>query len=130
MIMPLVLWWAYKRLYKAPPQGSVVWETILVFRQLARRGGFFGAFRRKGADQWWNNAKPSVIAEQEGSLDTEKIFWDDQFVDEIRQSINACLLFATIPIFFLANLGVGNQLNSMSASMTLNHVPNDIINNL
>jgi POT family proton-dependent oligopeptide transporter len=127
MLMPLVLLWGYKRLYKAPPQGSVVWETILVFREMIRRNGLRKML--KGGDAWWNSAKPSVIAEQDGTVDTQRIFWDDQFVDEIRQSLAACGVFFLIPIFLLADNGIGNQLNDMSAAMTLNSIPNDIMSN-
>jgi len=121
-LVPIVLVVVYKKLYKAPPQGSVTYETILVFKELFRRGGFFGMF--KGGSAWWNTAKPSYIRESDGSLDQSKVFWDDTFVDEIRQSFHACAVFFLIPIFNLADGGVGNQLNDMSASMTLNHIPN------
>jgi len=121
-LVPLVLLFAYKKLYRAPAQGSVTWETVLVFKQLFKRGGFWGMFR--GGNAWWNTAKPSYIEEVDGTLDQSKVFWDDTFVDEIRQSFAACQVFFLIPIFDLADGGVGNQLNDMSAAMTLNSIPN------
>ena len=127
MLMPIVLVIAYKRLYKAPPQGSVLVETIKVLRVLLSRGGW----RRmaKGGDAFWDQAKPSYIAARDGELDLHVVFWDDKFVDEIRQSLNACIVFALIPIFSLADGGIGNQLNDMSTAMVLQGVPNDLISN-
>lgn len=126
-LSPLVLWWASKRLYKAPPQGSVIWETLLVFRELIKRGGFFGMFR--GGDRWWNTAKPSNIIATDGTIDEKRVFWDDHFVEEIRQSFVACGVFFLIPVFLLCDDGIGNQINDMSAGMTLNSIPNDVMNN-
>lgn len=123
--MPVVLVIASARLYKAPPQGSVVVEVGKVFGRLLSNGGWGRLW--KGGDQFWDHAKPSVIAEQEGSLDVTKVFWDDKFVDEIRQTMNSCAIFALIPIFTLGNGGIGNSANSMSGAMTLNGVPNDLI---
>lgn len=127
MLMPIVLVLAYKRLYKAPPQGSVVVEVGKVFKRLLADGGWRRMW--KGGDDFWNRAKPSVIQEQEGSLDVTKVFWDDKFVDEVRQTMNACAVFMLIPIYNLGNYGIGNSLNSMSGAMTLNGVPNDLIDN-
>jgi POT family proton-dependent oligopeptide transporter len=53
----------------------------------------------------------------------------DKFVDEIRQTLAACAVFALIPIFTLSDGGIGNAVNSMSGAMTLNGVPNDLIDN-
>jgi len=127
LLMPIVLFLCYKHLYLAPPQGSVVYETILVFKELFRRGGLRAMFR--GGDTFWDQAKPSYMEAAEGSIDRNKIFWDDQFVDEIRQSLSACAVFFLIPIYNLADGGIGNQLNDMSVAMTLNGIPNDVINN-
>lgn len=99
------MWACYKHLYKAPPQGSVTLEAIKVLKTVIAKGGFRAMF--KGGDEFWNRAKPSVIQEQEGTVDRKKIFWDDVFVDEIRQSISACGVFLLIPIF---NLGEWSSL--------------------
>ena len=127
MLMPLVLLFANKRLYKAPPQGSVLVEVGKVTRYLLKDGGWGRMWR--GGENFWNRAKPSYIQETEGSLDIEKVFWDDKFVDEIKETLSACAVFALIPIFTLANGGIGNSANSMSGAMTLNGVPNDLIDN-
>ncbi|KIR68488.1 hypothetical protein I312_100427 [Cryptococcus bacillisporus CA1280] len=127
MLMPIVLVMCYKRLYKAPPQGSVTLEAMKVLYLIFKKGGFIKMF--KGGDEFWQEAKPSYILAKEGSVDTSKVFWDDLFVDEIRQSIAACGVFALIPIFNLADGGIGSQENDMSTAMTLNNAPNDVISN-
>ncbi|ORY31441.1 putative integral membrane peptide transporter [Naematelia encephala] len=127
MLMPIVLVLCYKHLYHAPPQGSVVYEAYHVFKEMFKRGGFW--VLAKGGDKAWNYAKPSYIQAQDGVIDTERIFWDDTFVEEIRQSLQACYVFFLIPIYNLADGAIGNQLNDMSVAMTLNGIPNDVINN-
>lgn len=42
---------------------------------------------------------------------------DDRFVDEIRQSFAACAVFMLIPVFNLADGGLGNSQNDMSIAM-------------
>lgn len=118
MLMPIVLVVCYKRLYRAPPQGSVTLEAMKVLYLIMKKGGLVEMF--KGGEEFWQVAKPSYILAKEGSVDTSKIFWDDLFVDEIRQSIAACGVFALIPIFNLADGGIGSQENDMSTAMTLN----------
>ncbi|ODN81731.1 hypothetical protein L202_02123 [Cryptococcus amylolentus CBS 6039] len=127
MLMPIVLVVCYKRLYKAPPQGSVTLEAIKVVTMIIKKGGIIRMF--KGGDAFWETAKPSYILATEGHVDHTKVFWDDKFVDEIRQSIAACGVFALIPIFNLADGGIGSQENDMSTAMTLNNAPNDVISN-
>lgn len=56
-LTPLALIAIYKRLYQAPPQGSVVMEAASVFKELIRRAGFIRFL--KGGDQLWQHAKPS-----------------------------------------------------------------------
>lgn len=120
MLMPIVLVIAYKKLYKAPPQGSVVLEATKVFQVLLGKGGWKRMW--KGGDEFWNRAKPSYIAARDSSIDLNSVFWDDRFVDEIKQSLHACAVFALIPIFALADGGIGNQLNDMSDAMILQSV--------
>jgi len=91
------------------------------------KGGFVRSF--KGGDAFWNAAKPSVIQATEGEIDTNSVFWDDKFVDELRQSWSACKVFLFIPIFNLADGGFGNTEGAMSAVMQVNGVPNDLITN-
>ncbi|KAL7415368.1 POT family-domain-containing protein [Mrakia frigida] len=125
MLMPIVLVLVSKRLYKAPPQGSVVVEAGRVFKAAFANGGWKRAL--KGGDNFWHRATPTYLAEHGGL--TSKVTWDDKFVDELRQSISACKVFLFIPIFNLADGGFGSTENAMSAAMVNNGVPNDLIGN-
>lgn len=127
MLCPAVLLLVNKKLYHAPPQGSVVVEAYKVMTTLFKRSSLKQML--KGGDNYWNLAKPSHMRAQDGTLDESKVFWDDTFVDEIRQSFSACAVFFLTPIFILADGGIGNQLNDMSAAMTIDGIPNDIMNN-
>jgi POT family proton-dependent oligopeptide transporter len=102
-----------------------------------------------GGDRFWNAAKPSlnpeasqgIAAPRHGFLAKLKLTvkrnsntpkpwtWDDKFVDEIKQSVRACAIFAFIPIFNLMDQGFGSVENAMSAAMVNNGVPNDLISN-
>lgn len=115
MIVPVVLIFCYKRLYKAPPQGSVVAEAGKVIGALLSKGGWKKMFVANQA--WWDRAKPSQIEATEGHVDRKKVFWDDKFVDEIKQTIVACQVFLLIPIFNLADGGFGSTENAMSDAM-------------
>ena len=87
-MMPIVLVIAYKKLYKAPPQGSVLVEASAVVKRLFANGGWKRCWR--GGDDFWSRAKPTYIREAEGGeIDSRKVFWDDKFVDELRQSFDA-----------------------------------------
>ncbi|WVR09262.1 hypothetical protein IAU60_006327 [Kwoniella sp. DSM 27419] len=127
VIVPFVFLAVYKKLYYAPPQGSVVLEAYYVMREVVRRQGLFKALR--GGDAVWDSAKPSTIARVDGSVDVDKVFWDDRFVDEIRQSLQACAVSWILPIYYLADGGIGNMENDMSSAMTLNNIPNDLMGN-
>ncbi|WVQ64078.1 uncharacterized protein L199_002237 [Kwoniella botswanensis] len=127
ILVPIVLVVVYKRLYFAPPQGSVLVETLRVWKGLYRRNGFWKAF--KGGDEAWNEVKPSYIIEKYGSIDDKKIIWDDRFVDEVRQTLEVCAVSWLLPIYYLADGGIGNMENDMSAAMKLNNIPNDLFGN-
>lgn len=127
MFLPILLWWASARLVKLPPQGSVVPDVWAIIKLVCSNGGWKKIGR--GGDTWWNVAKPSYILERDGTLDETRVIWDDQFVEEVRQTFAACGVFLLIPFFGLADGGIGNQLNDMSVAMKLNGVPNDLISN-
>ena len=63
LLMPIFLAISYHRLVKAPPQGSVVLDTIKVAQVALSQTGVKGA--RKGGDDFWNSAKPVSYSNQE-----------------------------------------------------------------
>ncbi|KAG7571525.1 hypothetical protein FFLO_00541 [Filobasidium floriforme] len=125
MLMPLVLWVCYKRLVRFAPQGSVVLEAFKACRSLFKDGNSANLFKRGNA--FWENARPSAIASRGGDL--SGVTWDDKFIDDLQRTMAACKVFRNIPIFNLANSGLGNSVNAMSSAMTLGGVPNDLIQN-
>jgi len=54
----------------------------------------------------------------------------DNYIDQIARGFTACKVFAWFPLYWLAYNQMVNNLTSQSATMTLNGIPNDIINNL
>ncbi|KAH7055488.1 POT family-domain-containing protein [Auriculariales sp. MPI-PUGE-AT-0066] len=126
--MPIVLIIVWKRLYKAPPQGSVLTEAKGVVKHLLFvKGGWKRCW--KGGDDFWNRAKPSYIRETGVEIDTKVVYWDDRFVDELRQSFDACKIFFLIPIFGLSDGGIGSTTSLMSVAMKVNGAPNDLMSN-
>lgn len=125
-VMPIVLVLCYKRLRKYPPQGTVVIEAFRATKSLFANGNFSNLFKR--GDAFWENAKPSnrIAA---GETLSNNVTWDDRFVDDLKRTFKSCAVFLLIPIFNLADGGLGNSENAMSASMTVNGVPNDLISN-
>ncbi|WRT68168.1 uncharacterized protein IL334_005143 [Kwoniella shivajii] len=127
ILVPIVLLVVYKRLYLAPAQGSVLVEALRVIKELFNRNGFAKAWR--GGDAAWNSTKPSQILITDGVINEKRVIWDDQFVSEVRQTLEACAVSWLLPIFYLADGGIGNMENDMSAAMTLNSIPNDLFGN-
>lgn len=125
--VPILLWWAHPRLVKIKPQGSVLPDFFRVFGVCLKNGGW--VHLGSGGDKFWDRAKPSKMVERGEVTNLSSVGWDDRFVDEIRATLSACAVFMLVPIFFLADGGIGNQLNDMSVAMTLNGVPNDVISN-
>ncbi|KAJ7684421.1 PTR2-domain-containing protein [Mycena polygramma] len=128
MLMPIVLLIAYPKLTHLPPQGSVVLDSLKVFRTLFSRAGFTGML--KGGSNW-NVAKPSNI-EASGGLKNKHtgwVSWDDDFVDELKRTVVACKLFLFLPIFSIADDGISTIQNNQGASLTTDGAPNDLLGN-
>jgi len=56
--------------------------------------------------------------------------FDDAWVEEVARGLTACKIFLWYPVFWLAYNQMTNNLTSQAATMELNGVPNDLINNL
>ncbi|KAJ9120010.1 hypothetical protein QFC22_002907 [Naganishia vaughanmartiniae] len=74
----------------------------------------------------WDAAKPSQI---EGERPAWMKF-DDAWVDEVKRAISACKVFLFYPVYWIAYNQMTGNLTSQAATMELNGVPNDIINNI
>nr|GAT56475.1 PTR2-domain-containing protein [Mycena chlorophos] len=128
ILMPITLVVVYPKLVRLPPQGSVVLDAFKVFKTIFSRAGFRGMI--KGGENW-NVAKPSNIAASGGLKNKPATWltWDDDFVDELKRTIAACKLFLFLPIFSIADGGLGTIQNNQGASLTTNGAPNDLLGN-
>lgn len=120
-LVPPLLLYLKPRLHLTPPGGSDLTDVCRVLVVAIRKRGF-GIFRKHGLDA----AKPSVLA---ASGDTRVVHWDDQFVDDVTRTFQACGIFLFFPIFYINDGGLGTAVNAQSAALTTNGVPNDLINN-
>ena len=75
----------------------------------------------------WESVKPSRIPESERPA---WMTFDDAWADEVRRGFKACAVAFWTPIFWLAYNQLYNNLVSQAASLRLDGVPNDIVNNL
>ncbi|WWC87446.1 uncharacterized protein L201_002335 [Kwoniella dendrophila CBS 6074] len=126
-LMPIVLVFCYKRIQKIPPQGSVTVQAFKVIKMAMSNGGWKKMI--KGGPEFWKHATPSYLEQNGHQNDIAKVAWTDRFVEEVRQSCSACAVFFIIPIYVLADGGIGNQMNDMSVAMRLDGLPNDLISN-
>ena len=89
-----------KQYRQHPPRGSIFIELFRVIKLTPKYG--------------LEGAKPSVMAKVNPGL-AEKITWDDVFVDEMRRTFKACVVFCWYPIYWLCYSQMTNNLVSMNA---------------
>jgi proton-dependent oligopeptide transporter, POT family len=120
LIAPFVLWINKKKYILSPPTGSVLGKFMSMFFYTVNRSGWFKSIN-------WELAKPSNVPIEERPT---WMTYDDAWVDEVRRGLLACKVFLFLPIFHLAYNQMTGNLTSQAATMELNGVPNDIIQNL
>ncbi|KAF2627121.1 peptide transporter PTR2-A [Macroventuria anomochaeta] len=125
---PLLMVGLSKHYVKKPPQGDVLVKAAKLYG-FAMRGRWslnpVGTWRNLSAPNLWDGAKPSNLATKPNWMT-----FDDAWVDEVRRGIKACQVFLWLPIFWLPYGQMSTNLVSQAATMKLNGVPNDVINNL
>jgi len=129
-LAPIVLILCKRFYILSPPTGSVLSKSFAILR-LASKGKWslnpVATYRNMHRDGFWDAVKPS-------RLGNDKPAWmhgiDDNWVDQVARGFNACKVFFWLPLYWLAYNQMVNNLTSQSATMTLNGVPNDLINNL
>ncbi|ORY92083.1 MFS peptide transporter, partial [Syncephalastrum racemosum] len=105
-----------KKIYRQhPPRGSIFLEVFRVIRLMPKYG--------------LEGAKPSKMRQVNPDL-ADKLTWDDVFVDEMRRTFKACVVFCWFPIYWLCYSQMTNNLVSMTATMLTGDVPNDIMQNI
>lgn len=132
LLCPSVMILFKNKYHKTPAQGSIL--------PAAARAIFLGTKGRwhlnpirtlkhmKQAD-FWESAKPSHF-ERSGLPKPAYMTWDDQWINELRRGVKACAVFCWYPLYWLTYNQIIGNLTSQAATMTLNGLPNDILQNL
>ncbi|KAK5952220.1 hypothetical protein OHC33_006693 [Knufia fluminis] len=127
---PFIMWWGRKRYQQKPPSGSVVSKAFkTLFYALRGRWSInpLRFWKNTHDGTMWASAKPSNIPR--GQRPAWMTF-DDAWVDEVRRGFAACAVFTWYPLYWLAYGQLTNNFTQQAATMTLNGVPNDVVNNL
>lgn len=129
LFLPVILFYLQRKLVRDQPKGSVLTNAWRVFRTTFR-GNWL---RRYRAGQLWEYARPSKMIERGqlyyNSKKKSPITWNDQWVLDIKQTVNSCKIFIYYPIFNLADGGIGSIETSQAGSMSTAGVPNDLFSN-
>ncbi|KAJ9096229.1 hypothetical protein QFC20_006473 [Naganishia adeliensis] len=125
LICPVVLLVGKKRYVLIPPAGSVYPLAVRVLKAASKGTWSFNPKRLFGPRNW-DNAKPSQVVGERPSW----MRFDDEWVDEVKRAMSACKVFLFYPVYWIAYNQMTGNLTSQAATMQLNGVPNDIINNI
>ncbi|KAK4179549.1 hypothetical protein QBC36DRAFT_362042 [Triangularia setosa] len=123
LMLPPLLWYLNKRLIKQRAGGSDLGNVFKVLGDCLRHGGI----RSIGRSGFWEQGKPSVRL---AAGTTKQYEYDDQFVDDVRRTFQACGIFAFTPIYNINDGGLAAAANALSASLDTNGLPNDLLDNL
>ncbi|KAI1386667.1 uncharacterized protein F4822DRAFT_410883 [Hypoxylon trugodes] len=123
LLLPPLLWYLNPRLIKQPPGGSDLGNVFKVLADIFAHGGL-KSIGRKG---FWEAGKPSV---RKAAGSTKEYGYDDQFVEDVRRTFQACGIFIFQPIYQINDGGLGAAANALTAGMDTNGLPNDLLDNL
>jgi len=130
LLCPAVMFYCRNKYVHTPPTGSVLAKAIKIFRTNMKgkwSANPVATYKRAHADDFWEPSKPSNYT------DAERPTWmtfDDAWVDQVRRGFKACGSFLWFPLYWLSYNQMNNNLTSQAATMKLNGVPNDLLNNL
>lgn len=127
MIVPAVFWYLQSRIVVKDPEGSALVNTTRILRVSYKKGWI----KRLKSKTFWDYAMPSEM-EKRGETtygNNKAITWNDQWVLNVKQTIDSCKIFIYFPIYLINDGGLGSVQTSQAGSMSLNGVPNDLFNN-
>ncbi len=127
MLLPIILFAAYKKTIKKPPAGNDLSKFFRVIATAFKRGGI----KNLGKAAFFENAKPSVLAEQ-GITTTSSgkpIPFTDGFVEDTHRTVEVCQIFLFFIVYNMNDGAIGSIQSSQGSSMTTNGAPNDLLNN-
>ncbi|KAI8343335.1 POT family-domain-containing protein [Chlamydoabsidia padenii] len=119
MFLPciVVVLLGHKQYVTTPPRGSVFLEAGKLFMFSRKVKGGLEA------------CKPSLLQISHPEL-AAVATWDDIFVDELKRTLRACIVFCWFPIYWLCYSQITNNLISQAGTMLTGNVPNDIMQNI
>ncbi|KAJ1333232.1 putative peptide transporter [Microdochium nivale] len=123
LMLPPLLWFLNKRLIKQPPGGSDLGNVFKVLGDALARGGWM----RIGRKGFWDHARPSVLV---AAGSTRTFGYDDDFVNDVRRTFQACGIFLFQPVWQINDGALGAAANALTASMQTEGLPNDLLDNL
>lgn len=130
LLCPMIMFWGRKRYDRSPPTGSVFGKFFRIWGY-AQKGCWslnpVTTYKRLSSSMFWENAKPSNI---EPARRPAWMTFDDAFVDEVRRGLKACSVFCWYPLYWITYNQLNNNLVAQASTMTLNGLPNDVLNNL
>jgi hypothetical protein len=91
--LPALLLWLKPRLIMHKPGGSDLPNVFRVLGYCMKNGGFF----RIGRSGWYEPAKPSYQRAHGLPVETR---WNDQFVEDVKRSMQATGMFMLFPVQF------------------------------
>jgi POT family proton-dependent oligopeptide transporter len=128
LFCPAVLIACHKYYVLTPPTGSV-FATFCKLIGMSMKGQWSinpaRTVKNLRDPMFWERVKPSNVSSR-----PEWMTFDDAWVEEVRRGLKACTVFLWYPLYWLAYGQMTNNLTSQAATMELNGVPNDIIQNL
>lgn len=98
LFCPIVMIWCRNKYVRRAPTGSVLSKSLALFGHCLKDQFSFNPVvlsRRIRSDEFWNRAKPSLIANRPAWMT-----YDDVWVDEVRRGFKACTVFVWYPIFW------------------------------
>jgi hypothetical protein len=128
MLCPLVMIAFHKQYRQRPPTGSVLAKSAQLIKFALKGKTSINPVRTIANIRdpaFWEDVKPSRVENR-----PKWMTFDDAWVDEVARGTKACLVFGFYPLFWLAYNQIDNNLVSQANTMTLNGVPNDLLNNL
>ena len=127
---PAVMLYGRNKYKRSPPQGSVFSKAFKLFL-LANKGRWtlnpVATYKRLHDGTFWDDVKPSRFP---AGRRPAWMTFDDNWVDEVGRGFAACSVFLWYPLYWLTYNQLNNNLTSQAATMKLNGLPNDILNNL
>lgn len=121
VFLPAVLFWVKPRLIIKPPGGSDLGRCCKVVGICLSKG-----WKKFGRHGFWEAAKPSVIAASGSDL---VVPWNDDFVEDIRRTFQACGMFCFFPIQAINDNGLGAATDGINTILSSGGVPNDFLQN-